>query len=403
MYHLRYGSMVRSAQDMRRDSPMDSNFSERPFRGVILFGVLALSLSALLVIVGCTGSGPSSSSQQSSTVSAKHAESGPLKVAVQHNALSIPTVFAHDRGYFADEGLEIELFTYANGAEENKAIEKGDVDIASNGLASVYMLATGDFSWIGESDVGSSTVAIYMREGSAPTQVSGQLEDNPEIMGSVDTLRGLTVVGPAGTMEEWVAVSYFSQFGLSAGKDFQFIEMDRDQAVESVMNGDADVFVATDVDYCRIMEENGFVAVVKGADAARVPFNNGYLASNEVLESRYDDLISFLSAVYRASETLNADPDLWADFSLAFYKAHGKPATLEDVKRELEVRSFLVPADFEAPDYRLGAGVLDVGLFDAEIGALEDSQVVAIEKAINTAVIDNALGIMVKAATLNED
>lgn len=368
----------------------------------VALGLCVLLLVSGLFLVGCSQAEEQATPQRASSLSSKQATTGPLKVAVQYNALSIPTVFAADKGYFEEAGIEVELSTFVNGAEENKALEKGDVDMASDGLASVYLLATGEFSWIGESDDGSATVGVYLREGSAPTQIAGQLPDNPDVMGSSDTLRNLVVVGPAGTMEEWAAISYFSQFGLSSGTDFQFIEMDRDNAVDSVLKGSADVFIATDVDYCHLMEENGFVAVAKGSEATTVPFNNGYLVSNKVLETRYDDLVAFLVAVYRAAETLHGDPDLWADFAYQFYKDNGKPATLEDVQEEIAVRALILPADLTETDYRLGSGVLEVGQFNALIGALEPEQVELIARSINPQLLDDAFGVVVQPATLEE-
>lgn len=364
-------------------------------------GLAMLLLAMGALSVGCADAKQGSAGQQSASVSSgKQGYTGPLRVAVQYNALSLPTVYADANDLFSEAGIDVELYTFVNGAEENKAIEKGEVDIASDGLASVYMLASGGFRWIGESDTGSATVGIYIREGSAPALVSGQLESNPDVLGSADTLRGLTVVGPAGTMEEWAAVSYFSQFGLEAGKDYEFIEMDRSEAVDSVISGTADIFVATDVDYCRIMDEAGFVPLATGSEATGVPFNNGYLVSNDVAESRYDELVSFLQAVYKAAETLNGNPELSNTFAYEYYKANGKPTTMEDVQRESQVRAFLVPADFTAPGYQLGSGVLDIGAFNEDIGALDAEQVANIQRSIDPSILEDAFGITVQPATL---
>ena len=384
---------------------MQARSSRRAFRTLLCTGLSLLLVSAFMLVAGTGCSDSQDETTQPVTHASrttKHDSDNPLRVGVQYNVLSIPTVFADDQGYFSEAGLNVELYTFANGAEENKIIEAGGVDIASDGLASVYMLATGLFSWIGESDNGSATVAVYVREGSAPTQVSGAVPANPGVKGSADTLRGLTVVGPAGTMEEWVAVSFFSQFGLSAGTDFDFIEMDRSQAAESVIEGESDIFVATDADYCRMMEENGMVALATGAAATWVPFNNGYLVNNTVLEERYDDVVAFLKAVYRAAETLNSNPDLRNDFAYEYYRANGKPTTRVDVQRETEMRPFLVPSDFTAPDYRLGSGILDIGWFNASIGALKDNQEIAIENSIDPKVLNDAFGIDVKAGMLGD-
>ena len=369
---------------------------------LLAFGLAAVLVGVLAVTTGCSSPQQSSTEQSSSQASARRNAASPLKVGVQYNALSLPTVFAEEYGYFSEAGLDAELYTYANGADENKALEDGEIDIASDSLASAYMLATGLFSWIGESDDSAPTVAIYVREDSPAAQVSGEVPNNPNAKGSADTLRGLTVLGPAGTMEEWVTVSYFSQFGLTVGEDYDFIEMERAEAADSVVDGLADAFVATDADYCRIMEENGFVALASGTEATMMPLNNGYLVNNKVLHDRYDDIVVFLRAVYRAAEVLNNDPALRSDFSFEYYRANGKPTMRADVTKEAEVRPFFVPDGFTSPDYRLGSSVLDAGAFNASFGALEDRQVLTIENSINTQVLKDAFGIDVQRAMLGD-
>ena len=367
-------------------------------RAFALLASLAFVLGIGAIAVGCTNGQPSTSSQSASIAAAQsHGET--LRVGVQYGALSLPAVYAEENGYFQAEGLDVELFTFANGAEENKAMGSGEIDIASNGLASVYLLAQGSCRWIGESDAGSAALAVFAREGSAPTQVAGQLPEHPGALGSAETLRGLTVVGPAGTMEEWAAVAYFAQFGLQEGQDYQFIEMDRTQAVESVIDGSADVVVASDVAYSRMLEEAGFVALASGIEITGVPFNNGYLATSSILESRPDALVSFLRAVYRAAETLNSDLELSNAFAYEYYRMNGQPATMEDVQRESATRSFLVPEDFTSPDYRLGSGVLYVGEFDEGLGALDEQQIDAIQASIDPTFLDRAFGITVQGMT----
>lgn len=367
--------------------------------GVLAFLLsMAVVLASVLFLPSCSSA---DSSTNTSQIKSNQTETDSLKVAVQYNALSIPTVYADEKGYFDEEGLNIDLFTYVNGAEENKAMESGEVEIASDGLASVYMLATGDFNWIGESDPGSATVVVYIKKGSPASKITGQVEDNPNVKGSADTLRGLTVAGPAGTMEEWVATSYFSQFGLAPGVDYEFIEMERPTAVDKALKGETDIFVATDVDYSRLMEKNGFIALAKGSEATKVHFNNGYLVSNNTVENRYDDLVAFIKAVYKAAEYLDNNPKDLEEFAYEYYASNGKPATMEDVREEIKVRKYLVPSDFTNPDYRLGSGVLDVGEFNSEIGALDAEQVGAIQKSLNPKVLEDAFDITVQTATLD--
>lgn len=55
------------------------------------------------------------------------------------------------------------------------------------------------------------------RSGSPVLDHKGEISGKPDMYGSADTLKGLTVLGPTSTMEQWIANSYFAQFGLTAG------------------------------------------------------------------------------------------------------------------------------------------------------------------------------------------
>ncbi len=323
-----------------------------------------------------------------------------LNVGVQSNIISIPTVYAEEQGYYEELGLDVNLIVFPNGSPENEGLAAEQLDVASNGLASVYSMASGLCDWIGESDNGSATLSIYMQPDCDALNYKGEIEGKPEMYGSAESLKGLRVLGPTSTMEQWAAASYFAQFGLEAGVDYEYLNMDRAAAAQAVITGEGDVFVATDVDYANMMEENGFVKVADAYDATDTNFNNGFLVRKDILEDRYDDVVLFLRAMYKAAEDLQ-DPEIRNEFAYKFYSENGKPATEEDVAYETEIRPFLTGKDMEAEDFRLGSGALQVGDFFASIGTIEEDQVAMIEEAINPGPVMDALGIEVQAAALD--
>ena len=362
----------------------------------------------LLTLAACGGSGKSSTSEKTEAPAESSESSGErtftasgetLNVGVQSNIISIPTVYAYEHGYYEELGLDVNLIMFPNGSPENEGLAAEQLDLASNGLASVYSMASGLCDWIGESDSGSSTLAIYMRPDCDALNYKGEIEGKPDMYGSAESLKGLRVLGPTSTMEQWAAASYFSQFGLEAGADYEYLNMDRAAAAQAVLTGEGDVFVATDVDYANMMEQAGFVKVADCMDATGTNFNNGFLVRKDILEERYDDVVLFLRAMYKAAEELQ-DPELRNEFAYKYYSDNGKPATPEDVAYETEIRPFLTAEDLAADDFYLGSGTLQVGEFFASIGTIEEDQVAIIEEAINPAPMRDAFGYDVKGATL---
>ncbi len=371
--------------------------------------VLAMLLAAGLAtsLTACGGDASSSGGKNGDASDAQGSDgtftaSGEtLNVGVQSNIISIPTVYAEEKGYFDELGLDVNLIMFPNGSPENEGLAAEQLDVASNGLASVYSTASGLCDWIAESDSGSITAKIYVRPDSPVLKKKAKIDGKPEMYGSTDTLKGLTVLGPTSTMEQWIAASYFSQFGLTAGTDYEYLNMDRAAAAQAMLTGEGDVFVATDVDYCNMMEKNKMVAVADCMEATNTEFKNGFLARKDILEDRYGDVVLFLKGMYKAAEELQADPNLRNEFALQFYAENGKPADEADVKMETEIRPFVVPADYETAEYQLGSGLLQVGNFFASIGTIEEDQVQFIEEAINVQPLQDALGITVKGATLS--
>ena len=348
---------------------------------------------AVTVMTGLTACGGASSAGVSSSAKVENSASDAsgdgtftasgktLNVGVQSNIISIPTVYAKEKGYFDELGLDVNLIMFPNGSPENEGLAAEQLDLASNGLASVYSTASGLCDWIAESDSGSITAKVYVRKGSPVLQHKGEISGKPDMYGSADTLKGLTVLGPTSTMEQWIANSYFAK-------------------AQAILTGEGDVFVATDVDYCNMMESNNMVQVANCIEATDTEFQNGFLVRKDILKDRYDDVVLFLRGMYKAAEELQADPDLRNQFALDFYSKNGKPANENDVKTETKIRPFIVPSDYESTEYALGSGLLQVGNFFASIGTIEEDQVANIESAINVNPLQDALGIKVKAATL---
>ena len=341
---------------------------------LLLTGAVLTSLAACGGSNGSSDGGDQGASQGSSDGTFT-ASGETLNVGVQSNIISIPTVYAEEKGYFDELGLDVNLIMFPNGSPENEGLAAEQLDVASNGLASVYSMASGLCDWIAESDSGSVTAKVYVRGDSPVLDHKGEIDGKPDMYGSADTLKGLTVLGPTSTMEQWIAASYFSQFGLTAGADYEYLNMDRAAAAQAILTGEGDVFVATDVDYCNMMEEGGMVEVADCMEATDTEFLNGFLARKDILEERYGDVVLFLRGMYKAAEELQADPDLRNEFALKFYSENGKPADADDVKLEGEIRPFIVPDDLTADDYYLGSGTLQVGNFFASIGTIEEDQV----------------------------
>lgn len=366
------------------------------FGAAFLIGAMAIGLSACGSNGSSSGNPPGSASASSDGTFTASGET--LNVGVQSSVISVPVVYAEEQGYYDELGLDVNIIVFPNGSPENEGLAAEQLDIASNGLASVYSLASGLCEWIGESDTGSTTVKIYAREGSEIFQNQGEIPGKENMYGSAEILKGKKVLGPTSTLEQWATVAYFSQFGLENGVDYEYTNMDKSAAAQAVIAGEGDLFVASDINYCTMMEDAGFKEVANCQDATNTVFNNGYLARTDIVNSRYDDAVLFLKATYRAAEELQNDPDKRADFTLNFYNENGKEATVEDVEQEIELRPYILAEDMQAGSYYSGEAMIQVAEFFGSIGVIDADQIENVSMAINVNPLQDALDITVQSA-----
>ena len=140
------------------------------------------------------------------------------------SAVGAPVQLALENGYFTDEGLDIEMVIFANGAAINEAMMAGELDVACSGAATVFALASGMVTLIGDSEM-SGGMGIWVKPDSDILTVKGQVEKYPEMYGSADTIKGKTIVCSLGTASQFNVLRYLEQFGLT-DQDITLVNMD---------------------------------------------------------------------------------------------------------------------------------------------------------------------------------
>ena len=136
------------------------------YKRAIAMLLAATVMTGLTACGGGSSSGGGSGSASGGSGDGTFTASGKtLNVGVQSNIISIPTVYAEEKGYFDDLGLDVNLIMFPNGSPENEGLAAEQLDVASNGLASVYSTASGLCDWIAESDSGSKGLRSFGQSG----------------------------------------------------------------------------------------------------------------------------------------------------------------------------------------------------------------------------------------------
>ncbi len=369
-----------------------------------LFSVLMASAIMAGALNGCGSSGedakkPDDAPKGGDTSASADKPSGkPLVVGVQSSIISVPIVYAKEKGYFDDLGLDVELVVFPNGSPENEGLAAEQLDVASNGLASVFSMASGLCAWVGETDTIGDSTWIYARPDNPVFQHKGEIEGRPDMYGSADTLKGQKILGPTSTIQQHMAAAYMNQFGLSAGKDYEFLNMDNSAAAQAFLAGQGDMIGVADFSFVEQMEKAGMKRVASYQEATGGEFLNGILARYDVLKDRREDVVLLLKGMYKASEELQNNPETRKEFSYKFYNDNGKTTSEEALDQEIASRTYVTPEYMKDDNYVMGFGMVNTGKFFASIGTIEESQAENVQSAIDNSLIKDALGIEVKTA-----
>lgn len=322
-----------------------------------------------------------------------------IKVGTQPSTMGVPVQYALEKGYFEEEGLKVDLVLFPTGAPLNEAIAAGELDVAANGLASVFPLANGVCEWIGEGNT-TGGMGIFVREDSPILQVKGQIEGKPEMYGSVETIKDTTFLGPLGTSAQFNVMRYIQQFGMTDA-DVAQIHMDHGQAFQAFVAGEGDA-LATSPPFSYDAAAKGYIMAASFEDATESPLFDGLLARTEYAKDHKAEVTAFVKGYYRACEDLMADPEMRKEYSMKWFTENGREYTEETMEKEIQDRDYVTKAMMESPDYSYGKGMLAIADFYTTDGKVETADLPNVPASFNTSYIEEGLGITFNVATYDD-
>lgn len=330
------------------------------------------------------------------------ADSGELKgsgetlvVGVQPCSFCYPVIYASEKGYFKDAGLDVEYIVFDNGSSMNEGLAAQQLDIGVNGLATIYTVCGGVCDLIAESEA-AGTGAIYARPDSDIAKAS----EIDGMKGSKETLEGVTCLGATSTLTQQQAYAYMNKFGLTAGKDYEFLNMDYSTANQAFIAGEGDIISVDGLNYIDELEKAGMVKICDYAAATGSPYCSGIVSRRDVSQERADDVTLFLKVFYETADELMNDMDTFHKGYLDYVLENGREYTEETVAAEIEARPLFTKETMEKDDYVLGTSTISAAKFFAEIGVIEEANLDNL-KNIDPSFLNKALDLDVKVATLD--
>lgn len=226
-----------------------------------------------------------------------------LNVAYMPNYASLWSVLtAMDQGYFAEEGLEITLWEFADGPSEIAAMEGGSIDLAYIGHGAHRLCINGQATIFAPSSVHSTDKIIVL-----PSSEVTSTDD-------ISNLKGKKVAYNGGSSSETALNGALAAAGLTMD-DIEAYEMDATNMVAAMASGSVDACTAWNPYSVEIMNNcEGALELEFATDSVNL---SSWICLPAYAEENRDILVRFSRALYKAME-YSSNEDNW-DYAVGLY------------------------------------------------------------------------------------
>jgi len=272
-----------------------------------------------------------------------------LKVGVLAAMTALPVVDAVNEGIDVANGIKIELITFTTGAPMNEAMAAGEIDASCIGAAGVFALANFNAKMI--SEICDDTIAIDLiaRPTSPITAVKGLIPAYPDVYGSAATIKGATVLCPAGTLSQYEVARYLSIFGLTMD-DIKFVPMEYGQAYQAFVSNQGDILATRSPQTFTAVDDQGWVSIaslrnLKSSATAQI------VVSESAYTKKFDALTTLVRIVHERNDILNGNLDYAAALMLDWFNKCGQKIDIEVSKKQLATKPFYGVGDVKAREF----------------------------------------------------
>lgn len=300
--------------------------------------LFALLLAAtMLCATGCgskkTGTPAATTSTPAAASSVEKTSSEPLRVAVQSFYASSMAEYIQANKLAEEAGLEIEWLVFNGGAPINEAM--GEWDIAVTGGAFVYAMANYGCKLVAHQINGTDGNYVCVRKDSPLATASAA-----DLSGLVKDKTLLTCFGTTGhyTMNLWL-----ESIGV-APEDTNMMNLEIANVYSSWVAGEGDVAVLTEP-YCYYDMDEMNTTVLATLDSIGGELYESTVCTADAYANRYDDVVKFVSILYKACDALAADEDLAVETVVNWYTNCGKTLTADEARTSVQGKPFISSAE----------------------------------------------------------
>ncbi len=328
--------------------------------------LIALALAGLMAfsLVAC-GSGNGGNNGGST---GEDSDLPVLRVAAMPTITSLPTYYIQKNGLDVAAGFKMEVTMFDTGAPMNEALAADLWDVGHMGAAAVTGMANYDEMIIGEVLESTDGQGVFVTPDSPIAQDTGYNPSYPTVLGSPETVTGITILCPVGTAQHFTVLKWLEKLGLEA-TDVNVVNLDTVQAYQALQANQGDA-ASLNVPTFFDAVNDGMVQVANLADLG-TRYVDQIVANRKAVEGKPELVQKYVDCVLEANAALAADPDMATDLLVEFLKDAGMETSRENCASDLGRVKWLLKEDWAGRT--LGNFAKELGEFYVSQGQLDDS------------------------------
>lgn len=291
-----------------------------------------------------------------------------LRVAAMPTITSLPTYYIQKNGLDEQAGFKMDITMFDTGAPMNEALAADLWDVGHMGAAAVTGMANYDELIIGEVLESTDGQGVFVTPDSPVAQDTGYNPSYPTVLGSPDSVTGITILTPVGTAQHFTVLKWLEKLGMEP-TDVNIVNMDTVQAYQALQAGQGDA-ASLNVPTFFDAENDGMVQVANLADMG-TRYVDMIVGNRKSLEDKSELIQKYVDCVMEANAALAEDSDMAADLLVEFLKDSGMETSRENCVSDLGRVKWLVKEDWKGRE--LGTFAKELGEFYIEQGQLEAS------------------------------
>lgn len=262
----------------------------------------------------------------------------------------------------------MDITMFDTGAPMNEALAADLWDVGHMGAAAVTGMANYDELIIGEVLESTDGQGVFVTPDSPVAQDTGYNPSYPTVLGSPDSVTGITILTPVGTAQHFTVLKWLEKLGMEP-TDVNIVNMDTVQAYQALQAGQGDA-ASLNVPTFFDAENDGMVQVANLADMG-TRYVDMIVGNRKSLEDKSELIQKYVDCVMEANAALAEDSDMAADLLVEFLKDSGMETSRENCVSDLGRVKWLVKEDWKGRE--LGTFAKELGEFYIEQGQLEAS------------------------------